>query len=287
MSWVSFNFPDESEVRVSGSERASFGIMIENHAKAALGLVYGIGGWSRLREVLTPFVNPEGPLAKLVQRPEERDDRFDKELGYHLHTMGFRSGSTLFAWKGVEIGTRQLILNTVLATGSDAMRLAVKIHFQCEIHGYVMGYHRKWLADIVEEGLEEGVFRQGMKWTDLIVKLREANQGPVVTSSSSSDPFPNRDVAVGWMQPWPEGVEHTWTALTKEQQRERSKRQEEWETLEFDKQWALSVKGLKVPGRNRPWAPDTLRAYRFGHDLSLLDLYHNNIERIEKGLKIA
>jgi hypothetical protein len=284
VSWIGFNFPDETEVRVSGSERASFDIMIENHAKAALGLVYGPGS-SYLLESLRPVINPKGSLGVFIsERADPRGEQVAQALGWILTTMSFRTGPAPFAWEGQEINTRQLLLNTVLATGSDPMRMAVKIHFQCEIHGYIMGFHRKWLADIVQEGLEEGIYRRGHQWEELVAKLREANEGPVVTSSSSADPFPNVAVT-SWMPPLPEGV--SYSELSEEQRKERAARQEEWNCLGFDKQWKLAVKGLKVPGRNRPWAPDTLRAYRFGHELSLLDLIRQDTERIEKGLKSA
>lgn len=264
MSYINFHFPDETCVRVRGNERASFGLMTEHHARGAIGLTYGINP-SHLIEDLALFINPAGPLAKFLQPDPDLTmrEQFDRALGSRLYTMSFISTGAPFAWKGVEINTRQLIMNTVLATGSDPMRMAVKIHFQCEIHGYLMGFHRKWLADLVDEGLEEGIYRRAMGWEELSAKLREAAQGPVVTSFSGSDGFPDRAVA-------------NWRGSL-----------EDWNGLGSEKQWALAVKGLKAPGRNRPWAPDTLRSYRFGHDLSLLDLLRADTERVEKGLKIT
>lgn len=258
MSWISFHFPDDTSIRVDGREATHFEVLTEDYARASLGLVYGLSGWSTLREDLAPFLNPEGPLAEFIPQTDVRDNRFDKALGYRLNTIGF-SGTALFAWKGVEINTRQLLLNTVLATGSDPLRLAVKIKWQHEIHGYLMGFHRKWMADLIEEGLEEHLYHRDLGWEELVAKLREVNDGPVVTSSSKTDPFPNPHAA-GW-----QGTPG------------------EWEILSDDKRWTLAVKGLKAPGRNRPWSPKDLR-YRFGHELSLLDLLRHDTERIEKGL---
>lgn len=262
MSYFAFHFPDESEVRIKGSERASFGLMIEDHAKGAIGVTHGMGRKS-VDTGLRPFVNPDGPLGEFLKREPSYDGRLEQALSYVLHTMPFREGAAPFVWRGHDINTRQLLLNTVLATGSDAMRLAVKIHFQCELHGYLMGYHRKWFADVVQEGLDEHVYHRDLGWEDLVAKLRESNDGPVVSSASSTGSFPNPEMA-SW-----KGTE------------------EGWDALGADKQWKQAVKGLKTPGRNRPWEPGNLRTYRFGHDLSLLDLVRGDIERIEKGLKIT
>lgn len=286
MSSIAFHFPDEEEVRISGSERAHFSILTEQHAKGAIGLVQGFST-AGLLDDLAPFLSPDGRLNKFKPTGPHcgRNPQFEEALGYVLSTIGFRSGPEPFAWKNRDIRALDLLLNTTLATGSDPVRLAVKIHWQCEIHGYVMGYHRTWLADIVSEGLQEGVFRQGMGWAELVTKLRESAQGPVVTSFSGGEGFPNPYVG-SWMPEWPEGVEKVWDALSDEQKAVRHARQEEWYDLSFERRWKTSVKGLKTPGRNKAWGPETLRD-RFGHGVSLLDLVHQECVRIEKGLKIT
>lgn len=287
MSQFVFHFPDQQDLFVNGSERANFSVMTEQYAKGAFGLTYGFGD-PYLLEKLGPFINPEGFLGKFLPVDEDeasrRNPAFEQAVGHALNTMNSRNGAPVLCWKGAEINVRQLLLNTVLATGSDALRLAVKINAQCEFHGYIMGFHRNWMADLIKEGLEEGVFHSGRGWEELIVKLREAAQGPVVSSFGKS--FPNSDVA-NWMPPWPEGVEKHWNALTEQQQTERTARQEKWEALSDEKQWKLAVQGLKAPGKIKPWAPDTLRTYRFGHSISLVDLMAHDYDRIEKGLKIA
>lgn len=262
MSWMIFNFPDDTEIQVDGRERVYFEVLTEDCAKGTIGAVSGLGSKS-LDAALRPYINPDGSLGEFLQREPSHDGRLEQALGYMIHTGGFRTGATPFAWKGQGINTRQLVLNTALAAGSDALRIAVKIAWQCEIHGYVMGFHRKWLADLIQEGLEENLYHRGLGWEELVTKLRETNDGPVVASSSKTDPFPNAAVA-NW-----KGTE------------------EDWATLGFTKQWDAAVKGLKAPGRNQPWSPKNLRTLRFGHELSLLDLIRGDTERIEKGLKIA
>jgi hypothetical protein len=279
MTSILFHFDDGETCQVSGPERAHFAILAEQFSKGIIGLVPTYFPSSRLHEHLGPFLNPENRLAQQTPGTPE----WDSVLGGTLNTMGFRNGPPPFAWKGKEIGTLSLICNTVLAAGSDPMRLAVKIQFTCEHHGYVMGFHRKWLADLIDEGMEEGIYRKTMGWPDLVAKLRSGRSGPVVMSFSGSDPFPDSDIG-SWMPPWPEGVPRNRDELTEEQQKERGSRSQEWYDQSFDKQWAISVRGLKAQTWNKPIDPTTLRAYRFTHEISLLDLYNQDFERVEKGL---
>jgi hypothetical protein len=310
MSSIQFHFPpDGYTLQVSGSERAHFGILAEDFAKGLIGVMPGIIA-SNLGDRLGPFVNPEGPLAGIPSGTKG----WDEALAYGVTAMSFRTGQAVFAWKGQEIQMSSLIWNTVLAAGSDPLRLGVKIHCTCEHYGYFMGFHRRWFADLIDEGLEEGLFRKGyfrnrnplhdlarmsgqvvpeaaqevfvsQGWVELAARLREENQGPVVMSFSGSDSFPNSTIG-SWMPPWPDGVPRRWDELTEAQQKERASRSEDWDYQSFEKQWSLSVKGLKAQTWNKPIDPKTLRPWRFGHEISLLDLMNQDVERIEKGLRI-
>lgn len=304
MSRIYFHFDDEDSVEILGPERAHFGIMSEDFAKGILGLAPGYGYGSNLIEKLAPFINPNHPLTDIPPRTAE----WDRTLSTALNLFG---RDEVFAWKGHAFPAIDLVANTVLAVGSDPMRLGVKINLLCEVHGYVMGYHRGWLADLIEEGYEEGLYRKGywradnkhamdelagiditqeamvfksMGWPELITKLREGRSGPVVMSFSVTEGFPNENAA-GWMPPWPKGVEPIWDALSEEQQTARKERQEGWLSLPHHRHWDLAVKGLKA--RRTPIEPKNLRTRRFGYGISLLDLLNHDIERIEKGLKIA
>jgi hypothetical protein len=42
-----------------------------------------------------------------------------------------------------------LSLNTMIRSGGDVFKLMAKLHGQCEIHAWVAGEHRKWLAEII------------------------------------------------------------------------------------------------------------------------------------------
>jgi len=313
MSRIYFHSEDGTG-EVSGAERASMDIQSEYWARGAVGLTLGYPALDRhLYEAFAPFVNPEGRLAGVPERG------FGEALGQVLVTRSYFDRAPVFAWKGKPIRMSSLMANTVLAVGSDAARLAVKIHNTCEIYGYVQGFHRKWMADVIEEGLEERIFRKhylaakdreadlkslmgipmteeektpalhSFGWDTVIDLLRSSSKGAVVMSYSVCDSFPNSSVG-DWMPPWPEGVEKKWDALTEEQQKERQERSEAWYDLSHAKQWAISMKGLKDPSWSNfmePITPQNLRPWRFGHELSLLDLMAQDIEMIERKLKVG
>lgn len=142
-----------------------------------------------------------------------------------------------------------LVLNTVLAVGSPALQLCARLHGQCEIHAYVEQKNSAWLAQVIEEGLESKVLRDGLVrsdkqltgWRDVIALLGRA-KGPVVTSYSVCEEFPNSDVAAWTPPPCPSckgnsadeceecGGEPLWDL---------------WYDLPDDKQWSLAMAGLR------------------------------------------
>lgn len=82
-----------------------------------------------------------------------------------------------------------LASNTALAIGNEPLKLFSRLHNQCEIHAWVAGKHRAWLADTIEEGLEIGMYRQGMGWQGVIDLLRSSKRGAVVSEYSVTDSF--------------------------------------------------------------------------------------------------
>lgn len=312
MSRIYFHSEHDGTAEVRGTERAHMDFQMEHMAKGALELTMG-HHFGSLYEKFVPFINPEGRLGAVAEKG------FDEALASIMINRSFFDYAPTFVFKGKPIKLTSLIANTVMAVGSDPMRLVPKIHFTCESHGYVQGFHRKWLADVIEEGLEERVLRRGywdtkdetaylrqtmnmevtedaMKpvfrsfgWDDVAALLRASTKGPVVMSFSVCEGFPNAYTG-DWMPAWPEGVEEKWDALTEEQQKERSERSEAWYDLPESKQWAISVKGLKDPKRklfNEPLTPQNLRTYRFGHELSFLDLISGDLEMVARKLGVT
>lgn len=86
-----------------------------------------------------------------------------------------------------------LQLNTVMIVGNDQLRLLARLHGQCEIHTYVEEANRSWFADVVEQGLASGLYRSELGWDDVIELARRPNDGPLVTSFSACESFPEGD----------------------------------------------------------------------------------------------
>lgn len=101
------------------------------------------------------------------------------------------SGAPLLAWRGVEIATFDVGLNTALAIGSDPLKLAARLVGQAPIHPWVAGPDRTWLARIITRGLDDGVLRPGNGWEQAATLLASRSEGPVVLAVS--EVFPDFD----------------------------------------------------------------------------------------------
>jgi hypothetical protein len=89
-------------------------------------------------------------------------------------------------------------LNTACAIGNDQVRLMARLHGQCEVHAFVVGQNRAWLAAIIRRGRETGVFRADQGWESVAELLASRDDCPVVTSYSVTRQFPNPEIA-GWV----------------------------------------------------------------------------------------
>lgn len=308
MSRVYFHSPSET-AELGGAERAWLDHLASGPAEAAWGLdPYSVDGFERACAILATVDEvPEGDyganyLHRYLREAQEQDrrnkavyaslkpgqspftGRTDHEpmrrLVTSLRTAMRVSGGLTMTVSGVRLGSRNIDLNTALVAGSDQVALAAKIHGWCEDHCWVEGTDRAWLADLIEHGLQTGLYRRGMGWEGpaqyhtgpgVVPLLRARDDEPVVMSYSVCDQFPNS--AVGdWMPPWPEGVPQDWKELTEEQEEERSQREEEWYELPSERQWEIAMAGLRT---DRPWArlaADTLRAVTFHLPVTVYDL---------------
>jgi hypothetical protein len=279
VSAIRFHFGEGPVLQVRGPERALMSTRVTGIAVSMADLTGFMGdGWydQRAFDLFGPFIGIEDD-----QSPEVRG--LAHRLAMSFSGIGsFRQ--TPFSWKGQEIDAWCLALNTSLAVGSDPIRLSAKIHATCEIHGFFAGSDRRWLADIIEEGLEEGVFRKEMRypkdrlnpegetelvsmgWTELVEQLRESLQFPVVMSFTVTDGFP--DPPKSW-RPHLKGGD----------------RWEQWSSLDDRKRFDLALVEVVEARGNKPISPETLRKYRFGHELSLLDLMARDFDKIERSLE--
>lgn len=167
--------------RLSGAERAYMGNMIQRIFVS----FFNTSLSSYRKEVDRMFpsdhyiqTTPDHYWAKAVETA--------LSVGYDLALM-LPDGSTADVW--------QTALNTALSIGSDQLKLLARLHGQCEIHAYVEGANRKWLAGIIQEGQQVGLMRPGQGWDDVVSLLLESDDCPVVTDYSVCESFPNPDAA--------------------------------------------------------------------------------------------
>lgn len=268
MSAVRFHFGEGEVLQVRGMERAAMDFHTQKIAVGAAGLVSGMGPAWDDREAMQKF----GPYLSKDFWAEGAAEKIARGLTSSLRDMG------IFSWRGERIGMWSLVLNTALAVGSDPIRLCAKIHATCEIHGFFEGKDRDWFAGLIEEGLEDGVFRKdfenlhggrwSMGWPELIEQLRKNDTEPVVMSFTVTDGFPDPP------EDWRPEVED-------------EERWNEWADLPYEEQFTLALAEIREDESRKPIGPETLRAYRFGHELSLLDLMRQDYAEIEKKLGIT
>jgi hypothetical protein len=217
MSRIYFHSEHE-ETEVRGWERAMAGGICTDLLAVSL----------RIDEEL--FSSRPSPLRQVVDgyirnTPKEQFERtFRAWLG-----GGGITGDGFILGGGKRAETFTAALNTALVMGSDVVKLMARLHGQCEIHCYVEGPNRAWLADIIERGRKAGLFRADSGWEETIAMLRSRDDGPVITSYSECDQFPNPGAAQ-WTPPEDEEGEKNWDA---------------WYEMSWEERWKLAVEGLR------------------------------------------
>lgn len=166
---------------------------------------------------------------------------------------------------GVKLSGWSLIMNTALRLGSDPVRLLTRLHGACEIHTWVEGPNRAWLADIIDKGRKSGVLRGQMGWEDVAMLLRLSDAAPVVTSYSVCESFPNRTVAE-WVPP-----------------HEDAEPQDLWSEVPRAEQWVLGLTKLREheaadPSGRLELKPETWEGFSFSAQVSILDLVDRDFQ---------
>jgi len=238
MSGIYFHTQNKT-ARLSGSERAHFGVFCNDLA------------WCVLRQTAegsNPSLKKIFPTTHYVHHA--RDFEENARVSF---AVGMSDDLCLADRK---INPFSLSLNTAFALGNDAVKLAARIHGQCEIHCWLAGVNRQWLVGIVEQGLKCGFYRTGMGWDEVIELLKEDNENPVVLSYSVCDSFPNSYVA-GWVPPISKDGEPDCDA---------------WYDLPEDDQWRLAFDGLVASGRGLELTPTNWNEFFFNDGYTALDL---------------
>lgn len=162
-----------------------------------------------------------------------------------------------------KISPSTMSANTAIVAGSDPIRLLARMHFTCEVNGYVEGQHRAWLADVIDEGLASKILRQSMGWHGIASFLRDDDTEPVVMYDSSGSMFPD---------PWEMGVirdeDDDGNPL------DDGLQYDAWEALGVDEQWTRAMAWLREFNITNKvdMHPDTFRRRRFGLAWSSYDL---------------
>jgi hypothetical protein len=190
MSRIYFHSPSDTE-EIYGRERAWMGCFLEDLAR---GLTVSRFNCTDLARFLPKDAWPLNEL----NEANGSAVRFAGAL-----ELWMRGGAPSESWVvgGQRYDCWQMTLNTCMAVGNDATKLCARLHGQCEIHAYVEGPNRAWLAGVVREGIRCGLMRDGGnekergQWSRLADWLEQRKDEPVVTSYSVCEGFPNPGVA--------------------------------------------------------------------------------------------
>ena len=204
MSRIYFHSTD-SIAEVSGRERALMG----NYCSEAFMLALGPMQYC----VEEPWIMQHIPPGCYLHRgdsilPAVRDIETWLRVAY-----GENAGLIL---DGVQHPLFLLQLDSAYVMGSNSMKLAARLHGQCEVHCYVEGPNRRWLSDMIDEAVDKHIFREGEGWDDVSELLCEADDSPVVCSYSVCESFPNQEMA-GW-----EGDSDSWYDLPAQERWDRA-----------------------------------------------------------------
>lgn len=221
MSRIYFHSPS-GDAEVRGWERASFGVLTDDLCA---------------RFMLTKFPN-DAEVAALKEM-------FSIPSGYRDASLFLRHDWE--PWFTVA-------LNTTLRVGSDPIKLAARIHGQCEVHCWVAGPNRAWLARIIQQGREIGFYRRDSGWEEVMVLLRSRDDEPVVLSYSVCESFPNANHL-----PDPEG----W---------DREKLGSDWfYELSKEETWARAFPALVESGGGLELKPDGWSEFYFSGNESAFE----------------
>lgn len=229
--------------RVSGRERAMMGRLCHSM------LIAQIGHRDDWKDWVPYVIAPDHYLADMARETLtfEGISRFNRSVETHLHV-----GDSMYL-DGEPLCLFSLQLNSAIEWGSERMRLIAKLHGQCEIHAYCEENDRAWLAELIDQAVEDKLLRPDAwgydGWPAVSAMLRDG-RGPVVTSYSVCDSFPTPT-----LDPALAEHEDPWEA---------------WEEKTEVEQWEIGMAALRAePGLQIN--PERI-SHRYGHKMSGHDL---------------
>lgn len=219
-------------VEVRGSERFYFDNYLTKIFLATLEMPPSYSGKynSYLYNFVVEGMGSSGYLAKslLIDEVEGkaklmdsiRDDDFEDRIRLAIRA----SHGNFFGFASVF----SCVLNTAMRIGGDVLRLAARIHGQCELHAYIKAENHKWFASILKQGLEVGLLRSGVGWDEVISLVSFENKGTIVMSYSVCSEFPNPHIS-------------NWTGVLDEYYELSF---DDYYNLSDEAQWNLGLEGL-------------------------------------------
>ncbi|MBG0818350.1 hypothetical protein [Planomonospora sp. ID82291] len=292
MSRIRFTSPS-GQAELLGSEYAHLGLLCRRIALGLLDL-HGIG--SPVRDRLWDLT----PANHTARRYRTGEPGWLNGWASAYRSSFFTDAEGLIVFGGCKVSTFELALNTALQVGSAGVKLAARVYGQAEIHAFVEGPNRAWLAGVIDQGLAEGVLRRGFRpgsgidrgpvaawvetgWAAVTELLRARDDEPVVLSSTLGDTFFPSAAAVGWrplagadLTPPSWRGSSEWENLgevAREEYREATV-EELFGDLDPVEKWRVAMDGLRRRSQREvlELAPDGWDAFRYGHRLSVLDL---------------
>jgi hypothetical protein len=205
------------------------------------------------------FFTDDDPLRRLLPAGHYLRDYQGSAFVEHLETWVVAAGSTEGFWvRGQTVRCWELALNTAIVNGSDPIYMMARLNGQCEVHGYVPERERAWFAATIEQGLENGICRSKMGWENVLALMLAPDRGPIVTSYSVTESFPNMRAAGKNWKP-PDGLEGI------------DEIREAWYEMSFEDQWRLATKGLSG-NKFLAIRKDPRREFRFTHRMTGYDV---------------
>lgn len=198
MSRLSFHSPSGT-AQIPGTEYL--------HARSLLyDLVLGVLQPLTHRPRLLRFIATDHPLRTLPGDELFADWRWASDFGTCFRTGDGTYGTPLLSYRDRPFRPFDLAFNTAVVLGSAELQLAARLAGHGDVHAWVDGPDRTWLAGLIDRALQRGVLRAGIwptdpsgipqawypsGWDELATWLRARADEPVVTSYSVSDTFPS------------------------------------------------------------------------------------------------
>lgn len=229
MGRISFETKDRT-VFVSGSMRSHADLLMSK-------ITNGLLDPARNKDLLLSAMPEDHYLHKSIAIGPNWAREFEAACSY---------GEINFTIGDEKFNSFSLGLNTATAVGNDAVKFLMRVHAQCEMHGYIAGENREWLAQIIENAHVE-VLPAGSGWDELVILLRESDAEPVVMSYSVTNGFLDNSRGI-WIKNYlkeicvsEDDVDINWTAW--------EEAEDAWDRLNQEEKWNHAVQLMnETPG---------------------------------------